>query len=122
MEGFVGTLIGILIGAIFSGLIIWIVGKLGLGLEVDGFGPAYLAAIVIGVLNLLLLWLFGSTALGASGWLGALVSLVVAALVLYTAGAWIKGIRVKGFVGALVGAVAIAVVGWLVTWLLGMIV
>lgn len=122
MGDFVSMAIGVLIGALFSGLIIWIIGKLGLGLEVDGFGPAYLAAVVIGVLNLLILWIFGSTALGASGWLGILVSLVVAALVLYTAGAWIKGIRVKGFVGALVGAVAIAVVAWLVTWLVALVV
>ena len=43
----VGAIIGILIGALFSGLIIWIVGKLGLGLEVSGFGPAFVAAIVI---------------------------------------------------------------------------
>ena len=36
----VGAIIGILIGALFSGLVIWIVGKLGLGLEVSGFGAA----------------------------------------------------------------------------------
>ena len=38
----IGAIIGILVGALFSGLIIWIVGKLGLGLEVSGFGPAYI--------------------------------------------------------------------------------
>jgi uncharacterized membrane protein YvlD (DUF360 family) len=47
----VGIIIGILIGGLFSGFIIWIVGKLSLGLEVDGFVPAYLAAIVIAVVS-----------------------------------------------------------------------
>ena len=47
----VGVIIGILIGALFSGFIIWIVGRLGWGLEVDGFVPAYLAAIVIAVVS-----------------------------------------------------------------------
>ena len=42
-----GVIIGILLGALFTGLIIWIVGKLGLGLEDSGFGPAFIAAIAI---------------------------------------------------------------------------
>ena len=55
----VGTIIGILIGSLFSGLIIWIIGKLGWGIEVSGFGPAYLAAIVIAVLSALATWFYG---------------------------------------------------------------
>lgn len=106
-------LISFIVSLLLYGLIIWIVGRLGLGLEVDGFVPAFLAALVIAVLNYIIIWLFHSTSLGATGWFGALVGLVVAALVLYTAGAWIKGMRVKGFVGALVGAIAIMVVAWL---------
>lgn len=102
-----------LVSLVLYGLIIWIVGRLGLGLEVDGFVPAFLAALVIAILNYLIIWLFRSTSLGATGWWGSLVSLIVAAIVLYTAGAWIKGMRVKGFVGAIVGAVAIGVVAWL---------
>ena len=54
-----GVVIGILIGALFSGLVIWIVGKLGLGLEVDGFGAAYIAAIIIAVVSWLIYWLMG---------------------------------------------------------------
>ena len=66
---FVGVIIGILIGALFSGFIIWIVGKLGWGLEVDGFVPAYLAAIVIAVVSWLVVWLLGlvGISLGVGG-------------------------------------------------------
>ena len=53
----IGSIIGLLIGALFSGLIIWIVGKLGWGIEVSGFGPAFVAALVIAVLNILVTWL-----------------------------------------------------------------
>ena len=112
-----GLIIGILIGALFTGLIIWIVGKLGLGLEVSGFGPAYVAAIVIALLNGLVSWLL--SALGvtiAAGFLGAVIHLVVAAIVLLLAGNIVKGLAVKGFLGALIAAVAIAAVGWLVVW------
>jgi putative membrane protein len=113
----VGLLIGILLGALFTGLIIWIVGKLGLGLTVSGFGPAYVAAIVIAVLNGLVVWLLG--ALGVTiggGFLGAVILLVISAIVLLLAGNFVKGLVVKGFMGALIASVAIAAVGWLVVW------
>jgi putative membrane protein len=113
----IGLIIGILIGALFTGLIIWIVGKLGLGLEVSGFGPAYLAAIVIAILNGVVAWLLGvlNITIG-SGIPGAIIHLIIAAVVLLAAGNWVKGLRVKGFTGALVAAVAIAAVGWLIAW------
>ena len=58
--------------------------------------------------------------LGVGGLLSALVHLVVAALVLMVAGNMISGLRVKGFGGALVGAIALAVVAFLVEWVIGL--
>jgi putative membrane protein len=119
----VGLIIGLLIGALFSGLIIWIVGKLGLGLEVSGFGPAYIAAIVIGVLNLLVVWLLNTLSVTiGTGFLGALVNLVIAAVVLLLAGRFVKGLVVKGFLGAIVAAIAISAVGWLIAWGLSLLI
>ena len=113
----VGLIIGILIGALFTGLIIWIVGKLGLGLEVSGFGPAFIAAIVIAVLNGLVAWLLGALNLTiGTGIVGAIIHLVIAAVVLLAAGNFVKGLVVKGFIGAVVAALAIAAVGWLLAW------
>ncbi|MEZ4769569.1 MAG: phage holin family protein [Caldilineales bacterium] len=48
------------------------------------------------------------------GILGAIVHLVIAAVVLMISGSIVPGLRVKGFVGALIAAVAIGVVGWLI--------
>ena len=119
----IGVVIGILLGALVSGLIIWIVGKLGVGLEVDGFGAAYIAAIVIAVVSWLITWLLSVLNITISGgWLGALIHLVVAAVVLLISERFVKGMRVKGFVGALIAALALAVVAWLVTIVLGMVV
>jgi len=113
----VGLLIGIFIGALFTGLIIWIVGKLGLGIEVSGFGPAFVAAIVIAVLNGVVTWLLGVLNITiAVGLLGAIIHLVIAAVVLMLAGNFVKGLVVKGFTGALVAAIAIGAVGWLIGW------
>lgn len=113
----VGLIIGILIGALFSGLIIWVVGRLGWGIEVDGFGPAFLTAIVIAVFTSLANWFWGIIGYTPEGgWLGAVTHLILAAGFLVAAGSLIKGLRVKGFSGALIAAVAIAAVGWLVGW------
>jgi putative membrane protein len=117
-----GIIVGILIGALVTGLIIWIVGKLGLGLEVDGFGPAYIAAIVIAVVSGIILWLLGLLGITiSSGLVGAIVHLIIAAVVLMISGRIVRGLRVKGFGGALVAAIAIGAVGWLITLLLGAI-
>lgn len=110
-------IIGTLLGALVSGFIIWVVGKLRLGLEVSGFGPAYLAAIVVGLLNAFANWFW--SVIGYSpegGWAGAVTHLVLTAGFFMAAGSWIKGLRVKGFLGALVAAVAVALVGWLIFW------
>lgn len=115
-----GALVGILIAAALGGLVIWIVGKLGLGLEVDGFVPAFIAAIIIAIVAGLINWLLGLLGITiGGGFLGALVHLVIAAVVLIIAGNIVPGMRVKGFVGALVAAIAIGVVGWLIGLVVG---
>jgi putative membrane protein len=112
-----GLIIGILFGALFTGLIIWIVSKLGLGLEVSGFGPAFVAAIVIAILNAIVTWLLSVLGINmGGGFVNAILQLVIAAVVLMLAGRFVKGLVVRGFTGALVAAVAIAAVGWLITW------
>jgi putative membrane protein len=113
----VGLIIGVLLGALIGGLIIWIVGKLGLGIEVSGFGPAFIAAIVIAILNSVVVWLLGVLNITLTGgFLSALINLVIAAVVLLLAGRFVKGLVVKGFFGAIVAAIAIAAVGWLLAW------
>ena len=115
-----GAIVGILIAAAIGGLIIWIVAKLGLGLEVDGFVPAFIAAIIIAVVAGLINWLLGLLGITiGGGLLGAIVHLVIAAVVLMISGSIVRGMRVKGFVGALIAAIAIGVVGWLIMLLLG---
>ena len=116
----VGLIISILIGALVSGFIIWIVGKLGLGLEVSGFGAAFIAAIVIAVVSGVIMWLLGLLGIQVGGgWLGAIVSLIIAAVVLLISGSIVPGLKVKGFGGALVAAITIGVVQWLIGLLLG---
>ena len=114
-------IVSILIGILLYALAIWVVGKFGLGLKVSGFGPAFIAAVVIAVASYLIIWLAGVLGLSlGGGFLGAVVHLIIAALVLMFAGNMVKGLKVKGFVPALIGAIAIAVVSWLIDWVIGL--
>ncbi len=123
MTTIVGVLIGIVIGGLFSGLIIWLIAKLGLGLEVDGFGSAFIAAIVIAIIGGIINWGFSLIGITiGSGLLGAIIHLVVAAVVLMISDKILSGLKVAGFTGALIAAVAIAAVHFVVNLLVGLLV
>ena len=117
MEYILGTIMVFLASA----LVIWIVGKMNLGMTIDGFMPAIIAAIMIAIISVGATWLLNLFGIGGGGWLGSIISLIVAALVLLLADKFVPGMRVNGFVGALVAAIAIAVVAWLLTWFLNLL-
>lgn len=106
---------------LISAVIIWIVGRLNLGLEVDGFMSAVWAALVIAIVAVVVTFLFNLIPfvkdLGSmTGLLGAIIVLVVSAIVLMISDKFLSGMKVNGFTGALIAAVAIAVLHWLLTW------
>ena len=117
----VGTILGVVVGILLYALAIWVVGKFGLGLKVSGFVPAIVAAIVIAVASALIVWLLGAIGLSLGGFLGAIIHLIIAALVLMFAGNVVKGLKVKGFVPALIAAAAIAVASWLINAVVGLV-
>jgi putative membrane protein len=118
------TLLSIAIVWLLSALVIYIVGRLNLGMTVSGFGAALIAAAVIAIVSGLLTWLIVNV-LGigdGGGWWGAIVSLVVAAVVLIVSDKFVSGMKVNGFVGAIIAALGIGLVGWLANWLVGLFV
>jgi putative membrane protein len=117
-----GWLITFIIAWLLAALVIFIVGRMGMGMTVDGFVPALIAAAVIAVVATLVNWLLVDVLGlgGGSGLWGAIVSLVVAAVVLLVSDRFVKGMKVNGFGGAIIAAIAIGVVGWLANWLAGL--
>lgn len=116
------TLLGFLITWLLAALVIFIVGKIGLGINVTGFVPALIAAAVIAIITWVVVWLLGlfGLSLGGPGLLAAIIGLIVAALVLMFADRFVKGYSVNGFGGAIIGAIGIAVVTWLANWIIGL--
>ena len=122
METLIGTILGIALAWAFGAVVLMIVGRLGLGLSVDGFVPAFIASAVISIVAGVIVWVLGliNISVGGPGLLGAIVSLVVAAVVLLISDRFVKGMKVNGFVGALVAAIAYGVVVWLIQWVLSL--
>ena len=118
---FVAALIGSAIGAVISGLIIWIISKLNLGLEVENFGWAIIAGVLIGVLTNLILQILGNFNIITTGFIGAIMYALVAAGVILSSGSFLKGLKVNGYSGALIAAVAIAVINYAFIWLMGLL-
>ena len=124
MAALVGTLLGIVIVLVISALVIYIVSRLGLGLTVDSFGSAIIAALVIAVVAGIINWLLGLigfTLQDNASLLGALVALIIAAIVLIISDRFLSGMKVNGFGGALIAAVAIGVVTWIFSWLINLV-
>lgn len=117
-----GYIISFLVALIVAALVIYIVGRLNLGLTVSGFGAAIVAALVIAIVGTIVLWLLSLLGLTfGGGLLGAIIYIIVAAIILMISDRFVPGMQVNGFTGAIVAAIAIGVVGWIVTWLLGLL-
>jgi putative membrane protein len=123
MDTLIPLLIATVVIGLISGFVIWIVSKLGLGLEVDGFGSAFIAAIVIALVAGVITIVLGLAGIMDSGGLiGGIVHLLVSAAVLLISARILPGLRVAGFSGALVASIAIGAVYWLGGLLLGAVV
>ena len=121
MGEIMGLIIGIALGGLLGGLVIWIVAKLNLGLEVDGFVSAFIAAFVIAIISGIIYWLLGLFGITIGGdWLGAIINIIIAAVVLMIGGNMLPGLRVAGFKGALIAAISMGVIYWLMGLVIGM--
>ncbi len=117
-----GLLIAVAIVGLLSAFVIWLVSRLGLGLEVDGFGSAFLAAIVIAIMAGLITWLLSLAGVqDGDGLIGGIVHLMSSAFILMVCGRFPPGLKVSVFPGALVASFVIGAVYWLGGLLLGRI-
>lgn len=119
MTGLIGLLIYFAIVGIFGGLLIWILSSLNLGLKVDGFGSASIAAIVISLVSSVVVWLLGMFGLvpATTGFIGPIINLLISAGILMIADRFIAGMKVNGFGGAIIAAFGFGMIAMLGTLL-----
>jgi putative membrane protein len=123
MNALLPLLIATAMIGLISGFAIWLVGKLRLGLEVDGFGSAFLAGIIIAFLaGVLTLFLGIEGFMDGGGLVGGIVHLIISAIVLMISARLLPGFKVSGFGGALLASIAIGAVYWLGGLFLGLVI
>ena len=98
----------IIISLVYAVLLL-IVAKIVPGIEMDGVGVAFLAGLVMGVLNALIKPLLVLVSLPLLILTLGLFIFVVNALLLILAAAIVPGFRVRGFGSALIGAVLLSI-------------
>lgn len=97
-----------IIGLVVSALILIVVSKILPGFEVDGFGPAIIAAIVIGLVNGTLGFILRILTFPINFLTLGLFSFVITALMILLASKIVPGFKINGFWPALYGALLIA--------------
>ena len=110
---------GWLIHWVLSGVALLVVANILPGIQVQGFGAALIAALVIGIVSAtvglllkIILFPFAILTLG-------LVYLVVNGLMLMLASGLVSGFRVNGFLTAIFGSILLSVVDYVLTRLAG---
>ena len=111
-----GLVIAVLLTALLSSILIWVVGMLGLGLEVDGFGPALIAGIAIALVGGMITWLMSLREIKiGSEIVRFIINAFMGAVVLLICARFIPGLTVDGFAGALLASIAIGAISWLLS-------
>jgi len=107
-------------------LLIWILNALALlavaylvpGIHVAGFAAALVAALVIGLLNMLIKPVLVLLTLPITVLTLGLFILVINGLLFYAVGTWLEGFEVNTFFAGMVGALLYSIFSWVLSALL----
>jgi putative membrane protein len=107
-------------------LLIWILNALALlavaylvpGIHVAGFTAALFAALVIGLVNMLIKPILVLLTLPITVLTLGLFILVINGLLFYAVGSWLEGFEVKTFLAGMIGALLYSIFSWILSALL----
>jgi putative membrane protein len=108
-----------LVHLIFTAGLLLLVGSVVRGVDVRGWGPAILAALVLGLVNAIVRPITVLLTLPLTILTFGLFLFVVNALMLWLAAALVPGVNVRGFVPALWGSLLLTVLNMLVSLFIG---
>ena len=111
-------MLALLINWVLTAVLFLLISKLPIGVRIDGFGPALVAAFVFGALNAFLKPILTILTLPITIVTLGLFLFVLNAALFGLAAAIVPGFRLThGFWSALVGSLALSVLSWLVGFL-----
>lgn len=103
-----------IITLLVTALSLLIVSRLNIGLEIRDTGTALVAALVLGLLNAVLRPVLGFIFFPLTILTLGLFAVVLNASILYLASALVPGFRLRGALTALIGAVLLGILNWLI--------
>jgi putative membrane protein len=101
-----------------TALSLLILSRISIGLEIDNIGTALIAALVLGLLNATLRPILGFLAFPITFLTFGLFAIVLNAIVLYIAAALVKGFHIRNFLAAVIAAVLLGILNWLILWII----
>ncbi len=104
-------MLGLLLHWILSAIALLVVSRLVPGFHVQGFGPALIASLVIGLLNATVGFVLKLITLPLAIVTLGVFLLVINALMIMFASGIVKGFYVTGFMPAFIGAIILALLG-----------
>ena len=110
-------LVHIIVVWLVSALALWLVSRIVPGIEVRDFGAALVAAIIIAVVNALFGPILRFVTFPLTILTLGLFKLVINAALLKLASLFSPGFRVRGFLNAIIGALLLTAIEYLLRWL-----
>jgi putative membrane protein len=104
---------GLFIRWALNALALWLMDRLVAGIHVDGTAPLFFAALVLGVLNAFLRPLLLILTLPINLLTLGLFTLIINGAMLRLAAAAVRGFTIEGFGSAVLGAVVLSVISFL---------
>lgn len=102
-----------IIKLLVNGLAVFLAARFVPGIEVDGYGTAVFAALVLAVINLIIRPLILFMTLPINILTLGLFTFVINALLFWGASYFIDGFDVDGFIAAFLGALILTVASWI---------
>ncbi len=106
-----------LVTALVTAVSLLILSRINIGLDVDDFGSALLAAIVLGLLNAALRPALGFLAFPITILTLGLFALVLNAIVLYITAAIVGGFHIRSFMAALISSILLGILNAIIFWI-----
>ena len=106
-----------LIHWVISALAVWITARVVPGIYVDGAAAALIAAVAIGLVNATLGLFLKVVTFPLTILTLGIFWLIINAVMLKLASAFVPGFHIRGFIEAFVGAIVLSLVNMLLKWL-----
>ncbi|WP_163832690.1 phage holin family protein [Spartinivicinus ruber] len=111
-------MLAILVHLLLTAIFLLVVANFVKGVEIDNFGTAFFGAIVLGICNAVIKPVISFLAFPITIITLGLFLLVINAFMLQLTAALVPGIKVRGFLPAIVGSIMLTILNLLINWVM----